>query len=242
MIKHLLTVVLPLSLCISFYSASVLAQADVISKEDAIAQQDDRIATNAQQAADDYLEFPAAVELYTQDKLNDLINKNKHLQRVKADDCQLVDDIKARAVKVKLPSYQFLWGDMLAWGVCVDVDAELGLYYMREAAKQGLPRALEQLGRYYVQGQFVQQDKARALPLLIQSANLGFLPAQIQLAELLVQGYGSAYDYEAAYAHLYSAVTADKKTHNKVTYLLRRLEQLMPAHVVASAKKAAKYK
>ena len=189
----------------------------------------------------DYRDFPAAVELYSEDELNQLISKNKHLQRVKADDCQLVDDIKARAELVKLPSYQFLWGDMLAWGVCVESDAELGMYYIRAAAQQGQPRALEQLGRYYVKGQFVQQDIARGLPLLQQSAQLGFLPATLQWAQLLVQGYGSPYDYQAAYTSLYASVTGDDKTHSQVRRLLAQLAQLMPSHVVEAAKKQAKY-
>jgi len=57
-------------------------------------------------------ESPAAVPLYTESELIALINKNVHLQRVKADDCQLVQDIEARANKMALPSYQFLYGDM----------------------------------------------------------------------------------------------------------------------------------
>ena len=186
-------------------------------------------------------EFPSAVELYSDDELNELIAANKHLQRVKADDCQLVDDIRARAELVKLPSYEFLWGDMLAWGVCVKPNVELGLYYMRASAFQGQPRALEQLGRYYVQGQFVQQDVERAIPLFLQSAKLGFLPAKIQLAELLVNGHGSPFDYQQTYTYLYDTVIGDAETHAKVTQLLMRLEKLMPHHVVTAAKKAAKY-
>ena len=42
-------------------------------------------------------ESPAAVPLYTESELIALINKNTHLARVKADDCQLVQDIEARA-------------------------------------------------------------------------------------------------------------------------------------------------
>jgi len=186
-------------------------------------------------------EFPSAIELYSDDELNELISANKHLQRVKADDCQLVDDIRARAELVKLPSYEFLWGDMLAWGVCVKPNVELGLYYMRAAAFQGQPRALEQLGRYYVQGQFVQQDANRAIPLFIQSAKLGFLPAKIQLAELLVSGHGSPYDYQQTYTYLYDSVIGNAETHVKVTHLLMQLEKLMPNSAVVAAKKAAKY-
>ncbi|HBW98968.1 MAG TPA: flagellar protein MotX, partial [Pseudoalteromonas sp.] len=105
-------------------------------------------------------ETPAAVPLYTEPELIALINKNTHLQRVKADDCQLVQDIEARANKMALPSYQFLYGDMLAYNVCVERNVELGVYYMRKAAEQGLAAALEQLGRYYDTGRLVQQDKA----------------------------------------------------------------------------------
>lgn len=185
--------------------------------------------------------FPTAVELYSDDELNDLIAANKHLQRVRADDCQLVQDIQARAELVKLPSYQFLWGDMLAWGVCVKPNAELGIYYMRAAAMQGQPRALEQLGRYYVQGRFVQQDIERAIPLFLESSKLGFLPAKLQLADLLVRGYGSPFDYKDAYTYLYSATTGSKKTHQQIELLLAQLETLMPPSVVISAKRAAKY-
>jgi len=188
-----------------------------------------------------YSDYPSAVELYSDDELNQLIAANTHLQRIKADGCQLVADIKVRAELVKLPAYQFLWGDMLAWGVCVDKNAELGIYFMRAAASQGQPRALEQLGRYYVQGQFVQQDIERALPLFEQSAKLGFLPAKIQWAELLVRGYGSPYDYRTAYSYLYNTVSEDVKMHNKVTILLVQLENLMPKNVVAAAKNDVKY-
>ncbi|MCT7654962.1 hypothetical protein MBH78_10060 [Oceanimonas sp. NS1] len=60
-----------------------------------------------------------AVPLYEESELITLINHNRHLQRVRdQDDCQLVQDIEARAEVLRLPSYQFLWGDMLAWG-CV---------------------------------------------------------------------------------------------------------------------------
>lgn len=198
-------------------------------------------AEKAGKIAAQYGDFPSAVELYSDDELNQLIADNTHLKRVRADQCQLVADIKVRAELVKLPTYQFLWGDMLAWGVCVDKNAELGVYFMRAAAKQGQPRALEQLGRYYVQGRFVQQDIDRALPLFEQSAKLGFLPAKIQWAELLVRGYGSPYDYQLAYSYLYNTVTADAKMHKKLAQLLVQLEHLMPERVVTAAKNAAKY-
>ncbi len=178
-----------------------------------------------------------AVQLYTQDELVDLINQNKHLERVKKDECQLVQDIEARAAIIKEPSYQFLWGDMLAWGVCVDKNAELGMYYMWQAADQGLAAALEQLGRYYHKGILVQKDMNKAIPLLRESASLGFLRAQIQLVEIFVQGYGSPRDFEDAYRWLHHAIIPSKVTHKKVAGLLAKLAQRMPENIVARAKR-----
>lgn len=60
----------------------------------------------------------APVPIYTEAELIKLIEQNKHLERVRADNCQLVEDIVARATRISLPAYEFLYGDMLAWGVC----------------------------------------------------------------------------------------------------------------------------
>lgn len=115
------------------------------------------------------LEEVLAVQLYSQDALIKMINENTHLDKVVADRCQLVQDIEARADVLKVPAYQFLWGDMLAWGVCVDAAPARGISYMEDAANQGLPAALEQLGRYYAKGTLVQQDKSRAVVYLRES-------------------------------------------------------------------------
>ena len=99
-----------------------------------------------------------AVQLYSQDELLGLIKTNSHLRRVKADDCQLVNDIEARADIMHLPAYQFLYGDMLAYAVCVPRNVERGWDLMMQAAEQCLPEGLEQVGRYYHIGRFVQPD------------------------------------------------------------------------------------
>jgi len=184
-------------------------------------------------AADDI----QAVQLYSQDELLSLINRNEHLSRVVLDDCQLVQDIQARAEILKIPSYQFLWGDMLAWGVCVDADPERGINFMHQASEQGLSAGLEQLGRYYAQGKLVQQDKERAVVFLREASVLGHLKAQIQLAELFIEGYGSPYDYEDAYHWLYNAITADKPTHTKIANCMQGLEKLMHPKAVRKAKR-----
>ncbi|WP_117236214.1 flagellar protein MotX [Vibrio maerlii] len=179
----------------------------------------------------------APVPIYTEAELIKLIDNNQHLERVKADQCQLVEDIVARATRISLPSYEFLYGDMLAWGVCVEQDVELGLYYMENAAHQGLPSALEQLGRYYSRGTLVQQDKERAIPYLREAAAMGNLKARIHLAELLLRDYGSPLDYEDAYRWLYNSVTADKRQHQRIAVLRNGLENRMPQNVIARAKR-----
>lgn len=181
-------------------------------------------------------ESPAAVPLYTESELIALINKNVHLQRVKADDCQLVQDIEARANKMALPSYQFLYGDMLAYNVCVERNVELGVYYMRKSAEQGLAAALEQLGRYYDTGRLVQQDKAMAITYLREASAQGNLKAQLRLVKLFNDGYGSPRDFEDAYRWLFNAMVADKATHKKIENALTKLAQKMPDSVVERAR------
>jgi len=176
------------------------------------------------------------IPIYSEAELIKLINENKHLERVKADQCQLVEDIVARATRISLPAYEFLYGDMLAWGVCVDQDVELGLYYMESAAHQGLPAALERLGSYYSQGILVQQDKERAIPYLREASAMGDLNARIQLAELLLRDYGSPLDYEDAYRWLYHSVTADTRTHKRIALLRKGLAERMPQNIIARAK------
>lgn len=178
-----------------------------------------------------------AVQLYSQDELIKLINQNTHLDRVVADRCQLVQDIEARADIMRIPAYQFLWGDMLAWGVCTKRDAFQGVYFMREAASQGLPAALEQLGRYHVNGTLVQEDKKRAVIYLREASALGSLKAQIQLAELFTEGYGSPYDFEDLYHWLYNAVTSDTNMHQKIAVYMRELEYLMHPKAVRTARR-----
>lgn len=178
------------------------------------------------------------VPVYSEAELISLINKNQHLQRVKADHCQLVEDIVARATRINLPAYEFLYGDMLAWGVCVKQDEELGLYYMENAARQGLPAALEQLGRYYARGTLVQQDRERAIPYLREAAAMGNLNARLLLAELLLRDYGSPLDYEDAYRWLYHSVAVNRKTHQRITELRQGLESRMPENIVARAKRS----
>lgn len=183
----------------------------------------------------------AALPLYDESQLIQLFDTNTQLKRVKEDDCQLLQDIEARAIRVGSPAYQFLYGDMLAWGVCVSRDVELGIYYIQLAAQQGLPAALEQLGRYYSKGTLVQEDKDRAIPYLREAASLGNTRARVELAELLVNDFGSPLDYEDAYRWLYHTITADTSVHRKIAMLRKALEGKMPGNIIARAKKRDTY-
>ena len=187
--------------------------------------------------ADEEGELLQAVQIYSQDELLDLIKKNQHLERVKADRCQLTRDIEDRAVKLRVPAYQFLYGDMLAWGVCVDQDPRQGLFYINKAADQGLVAAIEQLGRYYHIGRFVQKDMDKAYVYIQRAAEQGNLNAQIRLIEMQLAGTGSPYDYESSYRWLHHAIIADKKLHKKAEMLLADLSQLMNPKAVKRAKK-----
>ena len=42
-----------------------------------------------------------AVQIYSDNQLLELIKENKHLSQVVLDECQLVQDIEARAIKAK---------------------------------------------------------------------------------------------------------------------------------------------
>jgi TPR repeat protein len=138
---------------------------------------------------------------------------------------------------MRVPAFQFLWGDMLAWGVCTDANPMQGIYYMRQAADQGLPAALEQLGRYHAQGKFVQQDIKRAVIFLREASAMGHLRAQLQLSELFIDGYGSPYDFEDLYHWLYNAVTNDANLHAKIANNLLELEALMHPKAVRDARR-----
>lgn len=178
----------------------------------------------------------SVVQIYTDNQLINLINQNKHLSQVVLDECQLVQDIESLAIKAEKPSYQFLWGDMLAYGVCIEKDIELGLHYMREASGQGLAAATEQLGRYYHVGKFMQPDIERAIVFLKVAASQNHLAAQMRLADIYQQGEGSPLDYPILYSQLHHSVTDDRKQHKKVALLLSQLGEKMPEHVIIEAR------
>jgi TPR repeat protein len=109
---------------------------------------------------------------------------------------------------------------------------------MRLSADQGLVEGLEQMGRYYHVGKFMQKDVDQAVLFLKAAASMNNLAAQMRLASLYQQGYGSPLDFPALYSQLHHAITDDKATYKKITQLKNQLAMKMPAHVVDSAKKS----
>lgn len=176
-----------------------------------------------------------AVDIYSQDQLLELIRNNQYLAKVKRDDCQLVQDIEARADVLKQPLYQFLWGEMLSHGTCVKANPKRGIALLNDAAEQGSSEAMVKLAEYYQSGKFVIRNKDRAVNYLLPAAASGNTAARMMLVRLYGQGYGSPRDYEMAYHWLYNDVFADEATQKKASSLLQVLAAKMPPSVVARA-------
>ncbi len=174
-----------------------------------------------------------AVELFDDATLFQLIVNNQHLQRVRdQDSCQLVADIKLRAIKLEKPAYQYVYGDMLMWGICLDQDSEEGWHWITQAAKQGLPVAHEQMGRYYLKGIQVQKNRPKALHHLYLGAQGGNLKAQLQLVQQYAKGHGHPMNYPKAYSWLYHRALGNPEQQRQAQCWLDKLTQHLPPHQV----------
>ncbi|MGL4473455.1 MAG: tetratricopeptide repeat protein [Shewanella sp.] len=176
-----------------------------------------------------------AVDIYSDAQLLSLIRTQTYLQRVKTDDCQLLQDIEARAMVLKQPLYQFLWGEMLNHGVCVTADPRYGMSILQMSAEQGSSEAMVKIAEYYHDGRFVIQNKHRAVQFVLPAAANGDQQARIMLVRLQAQGYGSPMDYEMGYHWLFNEVFANTKTKLEALRLLQQLETKMPASAVSRA-------
>ena len=177
-----------------------------------------------------------AVDIYSQEQLIELIRTKQYLTRVTEDDCQLVQDIEARAEVLKQPLYQYLWAEMLNHGICVKANPPRGISLLRDSAEQGSAEAMLRIAEYYHDGQFVIQDRDRAIHYVMPAAANGDLPARMMLVRLFGEGYGSPRDFEMGYHWLYNDVFSDEATKQKALELLKVLEQKMPPSAVARAK------
>ncbi|MGS0676208.1 tetratricopeptide repeat protein [Shewanella sp. 30m-9] len=180
---------------------------------------------------------PKAVDVYTQEQLVELIRSKRYLTQVKGDDCQIVQDIEARAEVLKQPLYQYLWAEMLNYGICVKANPPRGIAMLKTSAEQGSAEAMVRMAEYYHDGKFVIEDKQRAVQYTLPAAATGDLPARMMLVRLFGEGYGSPRDYEVGFHWLYNEVFSDETTQAEAINLLKVLEAKMPPSAVARAKK-----
>ena len=180
-----------------------------------------------------------SIDIYSEQQLLDLIVKEAYLDRVKLDDCQLLQDIEAKAEILKEPLYQFLWGEMLNYGVCTAANPSRGMSILKQAAHQGSLEAMVKVAQYYHDGRFVVQNKERAVQYVLPAAANGNQIAAMMLVRLLFEGYGSPRDYGSAYHWLYQQVFSDQNRKMEAIKLLQGLEARMPASYVARARKAS---
>ena len=178
-----------------------------------------------------------AIDIYSVKQLSELIRTHRYLQQVKKDDCQLVQDIEAKAEVLKEPLYQFLWGEMLITGTCIKADKQRGMQLVKDSANQGSVEAMFRLARYYDEGDLVIKNKDKAVRYALPAAAGEYIPAQMMLVRLLVEGYGSPFDYELSYRLLYHTTFDDNVTKNKAEHLLRQLAKKMPVSVIERAKR-----
>ena len=182
-----------------------------------------------------------AVDIYSDQQLISLIRSNQYLQRVKADDCQLVQDIEARAEVLQQPMYQFLWAEMLNNGVCVKAHPSRGMALLQTSAEQGSAEAMVKLADYYYRGKLVVKDPNRAVQYVLPAAANGDLTARMTLVRFFGEGYGSPADYELGYHWLYNSIFDDDAQQKKASSLLQMLAAKMPASIVARAQQPQLY-
>ncbi|MGB0894914.1 MAG: tetratricopeptide repeat protein [Parashewanella sp.] len=183
--------------------------------------------------ADDF----QAIDIYSVKQLSKLIRTNQYLQQVKADDCQLVQDIQAKSEVLKEPLYQFLWGEMMMTGTCVEADKPRGMSMIKDSASQGSVEAMYRLARYFDEGDLVIESKDKAIKYALPAASGGYIPAQMLLVRLLVEGYGSPVDYEMSYRLLYNNTFDNNRIKNRAEILLKRLAMKMPNSVIKRAQR-----
>lgn len=180
---------------------------------------------------------PELIQLYSQDLLNKLITENKHLERVKSDECQFVRDIEDRAMVLKYPSYLYLWADMNFTNTCVKGKKEVGVNAMRIAADKGMPIAMYRLAMFYKDGLYVQKDFDLSYHYLYLSASLGEKKARIELAKFLSSNDSNELDLERSYNWLFFTVFENESEKKTASDLLKNLENKMPESLVKQAKK-----
>lgn len=177
-----------------------------------------------------------SVNVYTVDELNTYVETGVYMQVIRdRDRCQFTPDIEDRARIVGMPAFEFVWGEMLVSGVCVQQDTELGLDYLQRSVNHAYAPAMIRAAQYYERGYLLPQDKNKAVTLMRAAAALGSRSARLQWADMLVRGLGAPAYYEEAYSWLYHSIFFSDYERAKSTYLQEQMRKMMPANIVARA-------
>ena len=116
---------------------------------------------------------------------------------------------------------------------------EEGLRLMAYAVSKNHPPALDTMAGFYLHGDFVSQDKNKALSLYEKSANLGYGPSQFNCGIMYGKGDGNLKNYEKAYVYLSLAALNTKDldliTQNAAHYRDEVTPYLSPAQRTAAA-------
>ena len=172
------------------------------------------------------------VELYSQPELLGYIRRGVYLKRIRLDHCQIVADIRDHAQIMKQPAYQFLFAEMLVYGVCVKQDRKRGISLLRNAVRQGLPEAMVRLAQYYHHSTILVSNPEKSVRLSFAASKTGSVPARLLLVELLLEGYGSPRMHPQAYEWLYHSTFNSPKRKRQADILLSKFEKIIPFYVV----------
>lgn len=178
-----------------------------------------------------------ALHVYTPNELNAWIETGSQLSIIKEMyGCQFSEDIRNRAEKGMAVAYEFMYGDMLLSGTCVDKDVNLGIYYITKSSWQAYPAAMRRLAFYYEIGRYVVQDKKKAEVLMREAAVMGFLPAKIDWVAMLLRNIGSPKDYVQAYSMLHHSIFSTPVQKRTSERYLEMLAERMPQYAIDNAK------
>ncbi len=223
-----------LALCFAFVSLPFAANAtkyDMVTSTKAMVARDSLEALDLSVVADPN---GANIEMYSPDKMNSIIENNNLEAIVKnLDKCQFTSDIEDRARLVKSPVFMYAWGQMLTSGMCVRLDKELGLGYIRMAADEGYAPAMMMMATYYERGIGVSKNMNVSEQYMHTAAALGSKTARLNWADMLIRGYGSPSLYEEAFGWLYHSDFDDDYSKAKKAYLETQLKKHLPPNVIA---------
>ncbi|MBQ3681853.1 MAG: sel1 repeat family protein [Succinimonas sp.] len=182
------------------------------------------------------------VHVYTPEEITEWVILGTDIYNLKdVNACQFSDDIVLRARKHVAAAYDYLYSHMLLTGSCVPRDTAMGIFYLEKAADLAYPAALRKLGFFYETGRYVAQDTVKAEALMREAAEMGYVPARIDWAGMLLRDLGSAQDMPEAWVLLKKSVKSTPWEEEYITLYIQELESRIPENVLAEAARKSFY-